>query len=42
MTTGYELPLEQWMLDNVIRDLDRAGIPHALVRGAHGVEVWRK
>ena len=42
MTVGYDLPLEQWMLDNVLRDLDRAGVPYTLVRGARGVEVWKK
>jgi hypothetical protein len=42
ITTGYRLPQEQWMLDNVIADMRRGGIDHQLVDGEIGPEVWRK
>lgn len=44
MTTPYTLPNERWMLDNVIADMNRGGIAHALVEApdVRNVEVWRK
>jgi len=41
LTTPYRLPLEKWMLDNVIADMKRGGIKYALVSVGGGVEVWR-
>ena len=42
VTHGYELPQEQGMLDNVLADMRRGNIDHALVRGRGGVAVWRR
>lgn len=43
MTQPYVLPQEQWMLDNVIGDMKRAGADYALVEvKVEQVEVWRK
>jgi len=41
MTTGYNLPKEQWMLDNVLADMKRGEIDAVLVDD-NGIEVWRK
>jgi len=41
LTTGYKLPNEQWMLDNVLADMKRGGIDAVLVDD-NGIEVWRK
>jgi len=42
LTTGYNLPSEQWMLDNVIKDMNRGSIDAVMVTNGNGVEVWRK
>jgi hypothetical protein len=42
LTIDYELPTEQWMLDNVLEDLASGNIPALLVQGSDGVQVWRK
>ena len=34
-------PAEVWMLENVISDMRRGGIEHAVVETKHGLEVWR-
>jgi hypothetical protein len=41
MTTGYNLPNEQWMLDNVLADMKRGEFDAVLVDD-NGIEVWRK
>lgn len=41
LTTGYALPTEKWMLDNVLADMARAKIEVALIDGFEGPEVWR-
>ncbi len=41
LTTPYNLPLEQTMMDNVIADMRRGGIKYALVATRGGTEVWR-
>lgn len=41
LTTGYRLPDEQWMLDNVLADMRRGGITHVLVKQKGSVAVWR-
>ncbi|MFA9263001.1 MAG: hypothetical protein ACEQSB_06685 [Undibacterium sp.] len=42
LTTSYQLPKEQWMLDNVLADMKRGNIDTVLVPDAVGVEVWRR
>lgn len=42
LTVGYELPLEQWLLNNVLADMRRGRIDHVLVESEYGIEVWRK
>lgn len=48
LTIGYELPEEQWMLDNVLADMKRGNVDTRLVPISSGsktievVEVWRK
>ena len=42
LTTGFVLPGEQAMLDNVVADLKRGCIDFALIKADSGVEVWRK
>ena len=42
LTSGYRLPQEQDMLDNVVADMRRGKIDHVLVRGRDGVSVWRR
>jgi hypothetical protein len=42
LTSGYRLPQEKAMLDNVVADLRRGKIDHVLVRGRDGVSVWRR
>lgn len=42
LTTGFALPGEQPMLDNVVADLKRGCIDFALIKVDTGVEVWRK
>ena len=41
LTTPYRRPREQRILGNVVEDMRRGNIQHALVRVAYGVEVWR-
>ena len=48
LTVEYHLPAERWMLDHVIADMERGGIPAVLVVPPAApfsprlVEVWRK
>lgn len=43
MTNPYLLPNEQWMLDNVVEDMERGKADYALVEiKPNEVEVWRK
>ena len=42
LTLPYELPKEQAMLDNVLADLRRGQVAHALVRRRAGLVVWRR
>lgn len=42
LTYPYSLPTERWMLDNVLKDMDRGNIDHVLVSVSEGMEVWRK
>ena len=42
LTTGYMLPKERWMLDNVLEDMARGNIDTVLVKETIGVEVWRR
>jgi hypothetical protein len=54
LTKSYLLPDEQWMLDNVISDMNRGNIDFALVKTddqdgqipksslVRSVEVWRR
>jgi len=32
---------EEWMMQNVINDMKRGNITHAIVKGKVGKEVWR-
>ena len=41
LTTEYFLPREQTMLDNVLADMRRGGIFHAIVDLGRGPTVWR-
>jgi hypothetical protein len=41
MTSSYLVPEEDWMLRNVIADMQRGSIKFALVQVGLGVEVWR-
>lgn len=41
MTTPYYPPGEDWMLKNVIADMERGKIKFALVQIGLGLEVWR-
>jgi nucleoside diphosphate kinase len=41
LTTHYRLPREQRILGNVVEDMRRGNIQHAVVEVAYGVEVWR-
>lgn len=41
ITHGYQLPREEWMMNNVIRDMERSGIAWAAVDETDGVEIWR-
>jgi hypothetical protein len=34
--------VEQWIIDNVVRDMQRGGIPCVLVTQPQGLEVWRR
>ena len=42
LTTAYTLPQEEWMLNNILADLQRGNINHALVAQSEGVEVWKQ
>lgn len=37
----YNHATETWMLDNVIKDMARGKIPHAIVENIDGLELWR-
>ena len=41
MTNPYYVPAEDWMLQNVVADMQRGKIVFALVQVGLGVEVWR-
>ena len=41
LTSAYQVPHEQSMLDNVLADLRRGDIKHCLVESDSGVAVWR-
>ncbi len=41
LTTPYVLPREQQMLSNVVADMRRGNINHAIVQVPQGVEIWR-
>jgi hypothetical protein len=41
LTSRYELPREQWMLDAVLADMRRAKVNHVVVRDRLGLSVWR-
>jgi len=42
LTITYQLPQEQGLLDNVLADMRRGKIEHALVKEPAGVSVWRR
>ena len=42
LTTGYNLPHEQWMLENVLSDMRRGNIDAVTVETESGTEVWRR
>ena len=42
LTNEYNLPDEQPMLDNVLRDMRAGNIDHVIVGGKRMQEVWRK
>jgi hypothetical protein len=42
LTTGYVLPKEKWMLDNVLADMKRGNIDTVIVPVGNEVEVWRR
>ena len=42
LTNDYDLPKEQWMLNNVLADMERGNIDAVVVSGSSGVEVWRR
>jgi hypothetical protein len=41
LTSRYELPREQWMLDAVLTDMRRANVNHVVVKDRLGLSVWR-
>jgi hypothetical protein len=41
LTSRYELPREQWMLDAVLADMRRANVNHVVVKDRLGLSVWR-
>jgi hypothetical protein len=42
LTTPYQLPREQEMLDGVLADMRRGNIDHVLVKECGGFSVWRR
>ena len=42
LTTAYNLPHEQWMIDNVMADMARGNIDAVLVGNDERPEVWRR
>lgn len=42
LTTGYKLPRQKQMIQNVLDDMKRGNIPAVLVEASDGVEVWRR
>src|SRR5262249_52798703 len=41
LTSRYELPREQWMLDAGLAAMRRANVNHVVVRDRLGLSVWR-
>ena len=41
LTSRYQLPREQWMLDAVLADMRRANVNHVVVKDRLGLSVWR-
>ena len=37
----YKPTTENWMIQQVIEDMDRGKIPHAVIETRDGLEVWR-
>jgi len=33
---------EQWIIDNIVKDLQKGKIPTALVQQGTNIEIWRK
>lgn len=42
LTYPIDMNVEQWILDNIVTDMQRGGIPCCLVVQPTGLEVWRK
>jgi len=42
LTTAYTLPQEEWMINNIVADLQRANIKFVFVAESTGVEVWKQ
>jgi len=43
ITTAYKLPEEQWMLENVLADMNRANANIVFVgEDQQSVEIWKK
>lgn len=42
LTSAYQLPREQPLLQNVLADMRRGNISHCVVKVRGGVEVWRR
>ena len=41
LTTPMRKRVERHMIDRVVADLTRRGVPHLLVEKKEGIEVWR-
>ena len=42
LTSTFQLPNEQGMLDNILADLRRGKIDHVLVRDGCNLAIWRR
>jgi len=43
ITTAYKLPEEQWMLENILADMNRANADIVFVgEDQQSVEIWKK
>ena len=42
LTTGYKLPKNEWVVQDVEADMARGSIDCVRVDTADGVEIWRK